>query len=177
MSSLALVICKFWVKTVPTFWKKKISLRLEVAIKCTLLFVFCWVTSVSKYSSETVTVRMAVAKLSLLVDSGDSIIFGRGWWWWNNGWFWVVVNHGGETVAGREWWQWNCDRWWEVVSSIKFMAGRGWLWMFVAGCGWSWVVPRFNNAPLEELFAMHKKLRWNDSHVFPVSNLPLFRNL
>ena len=148
-----------------------------MAIKCTLLFVFCWVTSVSKYSSETVTVRMAVAKLSLLVDSGDSIIFGRGWWWWNNGWFWVVMNHGGETVAGREWWQWNCDRWWEVVSSIKFMAGRGWLWMFVAGCGWSWVVPRFNNAPLEELFAMHKKLGWNDSHVFPVSNLPLFRNL
>ena len=48
-----------------------------------------------------------MAKLSLLVGSGDLILVRRGWMWVvevKNDWLLVVVGGGGEIMTGRGWW-------------------------------------------------------------------------
>ena len=54
-----------------------------------------------------VIVRRVVAKLSLLVGSGDLILVRREWMWVvevKNGWLLVVVDGGVEIMTGRGWW-------------------------------------------------------------------------
>ena len=135
-------MCKLWVRTVPTFWKRKfLGVRWVVASKLRLLLEFCWVSSGGKNIVQNLLFWGWLClnyRCSWIVVISLWLVVGVcGRWHWNNGWLWVVgvklllvMSGGGEIKSGRGWP-------WVVRAKLR---------LGVDGSCWSWVFARFSNA-------------------------------
>ena len=158
MSSLALVMCNLWVKTVPTFWKRNfLGVRQVLARTFRLLLEFCWVSSGGKNIVQNLLlwgglwlnycyswiVVIYGGELWLVVSGGNDIITGCGWLLVIGVKLWLVMGGDSEIMTCHGWQQWNYRWSWVVAAKLWLIVGSRW---------WLWVVARFSNAPFTSFF-------------------------